>query len=119
MAVRRMLSFGLARNELAESFVQHSIAPNLAGGLGIWSAAICRSCVGRAIANYLPDPCSRECQWRRGCGSSGRARGSAAVMSIAELMRAWQAGDDRALRYGDARVAVRRFISIYFRPDLS
>ena len=75
---------------------------------------------GRGIANYLSDPVFR--QMPSGDAGPGERPpiGLGAIPSILQLLRHWPGGPLRGLASAQEAVqAVRRFIAIYSRPDLT
>lgn len=72
----------------------------------------------RGMANYLTDPVFRGLPSEAG---ERPALGLGAVGSILELVRSWRGRGGRVedLRSGEALAAVRRFIGVYSRPDLT
>ncbi|UFN49449.1 alpha-hydroxy-acid oxidizing protein [Roseomonas sp. OT10] len=75
---------------------------------------------GRGLANYLSDPVFRGLPDDRAAAGEKPPLGLLSLPAIAELLRAWPGGPLAAL--GQARqavAAVRRFIALYSRPDLT
>ncbi|MCO6419554.1 alpha-hydroxy-acid oxidizing protein [Siccirubricoccus sp. KC 17139] len=74
---------------------------------------------GRGIANYLSDPVFHRLPAEGGAPGEHPRPGLGLLRSAAELLRAWPGNPLRALASGEALRAVRRFIAIYSRPDLT
>ena len=71
---------------------------------------------GRGIANYTSDPVFRQLPVEGGALPKPPRPGFGALKSALELLRSFPA---RALSSGEALAAVRRFLAIYSRPDLT
>jgi lactate 2-monooxygenase len=74
---------------------------------------------GRGIANYVSDPVFHSLPVEDGELNSRPQPGLGALWSVLELLRSWPEGPLNALASGEALRAVRRFIAIYSRPDLT
>ncbi|MFC3124066.1 alpha-hydroxy-acid oxidizing protein [Pseudoroseomonas globiformis] len=75
---------------------------------------------GRGIANYLSDTVFRDLPFEDANPGERAPIGPGAVASVAEMLRAWPGGPLRGLlSLPEAVRAVRRFIALYSRPDLS
>lgn len=72
----------------------------------------------RGIANYISDPLFRDLPAEPPPDERPSA-GLAALGAAWELLRAWPESPLRALRSGEALAAVRRFIAVYSRLDLT
>lgn len=70
----------------------------------------------RGIANYVTDPVFATLPTEPG---ERPGLGLGALGAVIELMRAWRTRPVAALRSGEALAAVRRFIGVYSRPDLT
>ncbi len=120
-----------SRNELTESFVRRAEAAGYEAivvtldttQLGWRPRDLDRGYLpflrGKGIANYVSDPVFRTlpveiaASRRRGPPTLGYLR------SVAELLWSWPEGPVAAWRTGEAARAVRRFVGIYQRPDLT
>ncbi len=74
---------------------------------------------GRGIANYVSDPVFAGIPVEEDPSHRRPRFGPGTLRSALELLRAWPSGPVNALSGGAAQTAVRRFIQIYSRPDLS
>ena len=74
---------------------------------------------GRGIANYTSDPVFARLPVDGGAMPSPPWPGLGALRSAVELLRSFPGGPGRALSAGEALAAVRRFLAIYSRPDLT
>ncbi len=74
---------------------------------------------GRGIANYTSDPVFSELPVDGGAMPSPPRPGLGALRSALELLRSFPGGPARVLSSGEALAAVRRFLAIYSRPDLT
>lgn len=72
----------------------------------------------RGIANYVSDPVFRSLP-AEPAAAERPAAGLGALGSLVELLRAWPENPLGALRSGEALAAVRRFIAVYSRPNLT
>lgn len=73
---------------------------------------------GRGIANYVSDPVFRSLP-TEGAAPPRPRPGPGALRSVLELLRSYPGGPVRALSSNEAVAAVRRFLAIYSRPDLT
>ena len=71
---------------------------------------------GRGLANYTSDPVFSQLPMEGGALPKPPRPGPGALKSVLELLRSFPA---RAVLSGEALAAVRRFIAIYSRPDLT
>ena len=74
---------------------------------------------GRGIANYTSDPVFEQLPLSETAIPSPPRPGLGALKSALELLRSFPDGPVRALSSGAALAAVRRFLAIYSRPDLT
>jgi len=74
---------------------------------------------GRGIANYTSDPVFGQLTVDGGPAPRPPRPGLGALRSVLELLRSFPGGPARALSSGEALAAVRRFLAIYSRPDLT
>ena len=74
---------------------------------------------GRGIANYTSDPVFRTLPQSTGPAPKPPRPGLGALRSALELLRSFPGGPVQALSSGEALSAVRRFLAIYSRPDLT
>ncbi|EKV30147.1 L-lactate dehydrogenase [Caenispirillum salinarum AK4] len=72
----------------------------------------------RGIANYISDPVFRALP-AEAATAERPAAGLGALGSVLELLRAWPTAPLQALRSGEALEAVRKFIAVYSRPNLT
>lgn len=74
---------------------------------------------GRGIANYTSDPVFPHLPVEGGALPKPPRPGPGALKSVLELLRSFPGGPARAVSSGEALAAVRRFLAIYSRPDLT
>ena len=73
---------------------------------------------GRGLGNYLSDPVFRQIKIDDAEPDARPRPGLGLLRSLTELTRAWPGHSRRAILSGEALDAIRRFITIYSRPDL-
>ncbi len=120
-----------ARNELVESFLSRAekagyeaIVVTLDTTMLGWRTrdlelAYLPFLRGRGLANYLSDPVFRSLSIDEAAPDMRPRPGPDLLKSLIELLRAWPERPLRAILSGQALAAVRRFIAIYSRPDLT